>query len=120
MRFKFGPIDFTQPSTWRGLLGLLSMAGITLSPELVTQIAIVLGAGLSAIELFRNENHSPPAKAVAGEQSTTGPNRPVAPVPAAVPDPDPDPDPIPLQLRPSVPSDDDTARNLESPGFGDR
>ena len=110
MRFKFGPIDFTQPSTWRGLLGLLSMAGITLSPELVTQIAIVLGAGLSAIELFRNENHSPHAKAVAGEQSTTGPNRPAAPIPAAVP----------LQLRPSVPSDDDTARNLESPGFGDR
>ena len=118
MRFKFGPIDFTQPSTWRGVAGLAALFGIRLSPELTGQIAIALGAVLSAIELFRNEYSSPPAKAVAGEQSTTGPHRPVAPVPAAVPDPDPDP--IPLQLRPSVPSDDDTARNLESPGFGDR
>ena len=111
MRFKFGPIDFTQPSTWRGVAGLAALFGIRLSPELTGQIAIALGAVLSAIELFRNEYSSPPAKAVAGEQSTTGPNRPVAPVPAV---------PVPDQLRPSVPSDDDTARNLESPGFGDR
>ena len=108
MRFKFGPIDFTQPSTWRGAAGIAALCGIRLSPELTNQIAIALGAALSAIELFRNENHSPQVKDVAGEQSTTGPHRPVAPVP------------VPDRLRPSVPSDDDTARNLESPGFGDR
>mgnify|MGYP003609762315 CR=1 FL=1 len=113
MRFKFGPIDFTQPSTWRGVAGLAALFGIRLSPELTGQIAIALGAVLSAIELFRNEYSSPHAKAVVGEQSTTGPNRPVAPIPAAAV-------PVPDRLRPSVPSDDDTDRSLEPPGFGDR
>lgn len=52
---SFGPIDFKQPSTWRGLLGFASLVGWTLSPELRDQIALALAAALSAIELFRNE-----------------------------------------------------------------
>lgn len=51
--------DFKQPSTWRGLLGLLALGGFALNPDLVEQIAIALGAGFSIIELVRNEyrNH---------------------------------------------------------------
>ena len=102
MRFKLGPIDFTQPSTWRGLLGLLSMAGITLSPELAAQIAIALGAGLSAIELFRNESavHSP--RPLAGE----GPGVRVV---------DSTTDPLTLTLSPKG-----EGTQSRSPGFGDR
>ena len=55
MRFKLGPIDFTQPSTWRGAAGIIAVFGLSASPELTEQIAIGLGAALSAIELFRNE-----------------------------------------------------------------
>ncbi len=55
MRLKFGPLDFTQPSTWRGLLGLLALGGVALSPELIDQIAIAFAAAMSAIELFRDE-----------------------------------------------------------------
>ena len=47
--------DFKQPSTWRGLAGLLAVFGIAASPELKDQIAIGLAALLSAIEIGRNE-----------------------------------------------------------------
>ncbi len=60
MRFKFGPIDFTQPSTWRGIAGGVAVFGLSFSPELTEQIAIALGAFLSAIELFRNEHKPAP------------------------------------------------------------
>ena len=59
MRFKIGPADFTQPSTWRGIAGFVAFCGISASPELTNQIAIALGAALSAIELFRNEYARP-------------------------------------------------------------
>ena len=52
---KLGPLDFRQPSTWRGLLGFAGLIGWTLSPELRDQIALALAAALSAIELFRDE-----------------------------------------------------------------
>ena len=61
MRFKIGPMDFTQPSTWRGAAGIAAVFGISASPELTDQIAIALGAALSAIELFRNEAAAGPA-----------------------------------------------------------
>ena len=70
MRFKLGPIDFTQPSTWRGAAGIAALFGISLSPELTHQIAIALGAALSAIELFRNEYASRKAS-VPAEPATT-------------------------------------------------
>ena len=110
MRLKFGPLDFTQPSTWRGLLGLLALGGVALSPELIDQIAIAFAAAMSAIELFRDEYRT---KAITGTAETTGPNRPMATrldtgatrlrVPSVSPSPTVDSDP-----------DNDPA------GFGDR
>ena len=102
MKFKLGPIDFTQPSTWRGAAGIAALCGISLSPALTEQIALALGAALSAIELFRNEAATRPA--------------PLPPVvlhstPAAV---------APVRLRESLPPEPETTRNPESPGFGDR
>jgi len=109
MRFKLGPIDFTQPSTWRGVAGITALCGISLSPELTEQIAIGLGAALSAIEIFRNER--------AARQAALPENQ--APLP-----------PIELQsrvaagsahrLRQPVPTKPETTRSPESPGFGDR
>ncbi len=101
MRFKLGPIDFTQPSTWRGAIGLAGVIGIHFSPELTEQISIACGAALSAIEIFRNEyavRHALPPIVL---QS----------LPAAV---------AADQLRQPVPTEPQTARNPESPGFGDR
>ena len=102
MKFKLGPIDFTQPSTWRGAAGIAALCGISLSPELTEQIAIALGAALSAIELFRNESAARPAAL---------PPVVLHRVPAADVD---------HRLRPSVPTEPETPHNPESPGFGDR
>ena len=104
MRFKLGPIDFTQPSTWRGAAGIAALCGISLSPELTNQIAIALGAVLSAIELFRNESAPRPA--------------PLPPVvlhstPAADSD-------SAHQLRQPVSAEPESAASPESSSFGDR
>ena len=104
MRFKIGPIDFTQPSTWRGAAGIAALCGLSLSPDLSNQIAIALGAALSAIELFRNEDAARHAPLPPIELQSI----PVASVP------------VPDRLRPPVPTEPETARNPESPGFGDR
>ena len=102
MRFKIGPVDFTQPSTWRGAAGIAALFGISLSPDLTYQISIALGAALSAIELFRNE-HAARKEAV--------PSLVLPSVPAAV---------AADRLRRNLPTDAETARHPESPGFGDR
>ena len=102
MRFKIGPIDFTQPSTWRGAAGIAALCGISLSPELTEQIAIALGAALSAIELFRNEHAA---------RSAPLPPIVLHSTPAAGFD---------RRLRQPVPTEPETPHNLESPGFGDR
>ena len=102
MRFKIGPVDFTQPSTWRGAIGLAGFFGISLSPELAHQIAMACGAALSAIELFRNE-HAARKEAV--------PSLVLPSVPAAS---------AAERLRRNLPPDAETARHPESPGFGDR
>lgn len=98
---KLGPLDFKQPSTWRGLLGFAGLIGWTLSPELRDQIALALAAALSAIELFRDEYRE--AKTRGGD-----------PAPAAV---------VRLQRPPRVPAVADTA-DLDPPdasgGFNDR
>lgn len=52
---KFGPIDFAQPSTWKGVIGILSVFGIAMSPELTAQIALVAAGLVSLIEMIRNE-----------------------------------------------------------------
>ena len=102
MKFKLGPIDFTQPSTWRGAAGMAALCGISLSPALTEQIALALGAFLSAIELFRNESAARPA---------------VLPpvVLQSVPAPD-----SAHQLCQSLSAEPESAAPAESPGFGDR
>ena len=106
---KLGPVDFRQPTTWRGLLGLLALIGWKVSPEFRDQIAVALAAALSAIELFRDEYRANHATAITGTAETTGPNRPMAtrldtdatrlrvpsvsPSPTVNPDSDPDNDP---------------------------
>ena len=102
MRFKIGPVDFTQPSTWRGAIGLAGLFGISLSPELTHQIAMACGAALSAIELFRNEDTA---------RKEAVPSLVLPSVPAAV---------AADRLRRNLPTDAETARHPESPGFGDR
>lgn len=47
--------DLKEPSTWRGVAGLLAITGVTINPEVWQQIGIVLGAVLSLIEIFRTE-----------------------------------------------------------------
>ena len=110
MRLRYGPIDFSQPTTWRGLLGLLALAGWELSPELRDQIAIALAAALSAIEIFRDERaHSHPALPPIALQSLPAPA-----APAAASDAQPE------RLRQPVPAEPETPNPLESAGFGDR
>jgi hypothetical protein len=90
---KLGPLDFKQPSTWRGLLGFAGLIGWTLSPELRDQIALALAAALSAIELFRDEYRAHPASTgpaspgpnPTGNPEPIGPARDPAGVPAALP-----------------------------------
>ena len=50
-------VDFKQPSTWRGLLGMLAAAGIAINPQWFDIIALLLGAGVSAIEILRDERN---------------------------------------------------------------
>ena len=102
MRFKLGPIDFTQPSTWRGAAGIAALCGISVSPELTEQIAIALGAVLSAIELFRNESATRPA-----------------PLPPVVLQSTPAADSA-HRLRESLPPEPESAASPEPSSFGDR
>ncbi|MBK8752352.1 MAG: hypothetical protein IPL99_12215 [Candidatus Competibacteraceae bacterium] len=102
---KLGPLDFNQPSTWRGLIGFIAVSGISLSPELANQIALVAAGLLSLIEMIRNEYHRrhtdslPPIEV----QSRAA---------AAVVQSD--------RLRQSLSAEAETARLPESSGFGDR
>ncbi len=48
-------LDFTQPSTWRGIAGFAALFGLSASPELTHAICLALGAVLSAIEIGHNE-----------------------------------------------------------------
>ena len=93
-------VDFKQPSTWRGLLGLSGLIGWGLSPELRDQIAIAIAAVFFAIELFRNEYAT---------KTLTRPNQPASAVPQPV-----------QQLReiPGLPTRDEAPRPDD--GFNDR
>ena len=107
---KLGPLDFRQPSTWRGLLSLLALGGWALSPALRDQIALALATALSAIELFRDEYRARNARDLTptATAQTTGPNRAAADAAPAE------------QLR--VPTVAITRPNLTEShsGFGDR
>ena len=109
---KLGPVDFRQPTTWRGLLGLLALIGWKVSPEFRDQIAVALAAALSAIELFRDEYRT---KAITGTAETTGPNRSMA----TRLDADPDRLRVP-SVSPSPTVDSDPDPDNDPAGFGDR
>ncbi|MCC7220895.1 MAG: hypothetical protein IT490_09225 [Candidatus Contendobacter sp.] len=106
MKFKLGPIDFTQPSTWRGAAGIAALCGISVSPALTEQIAIALGAVLSAIELFRNEHAARTAPLPPLELHA----QPTPFLDAALPH---------RRLRESLPPEPEPAAPAESSGFGD-
>lgn len=44
-----------EASTWRGIVTLLGAIGISISPELVNQIGLVVVAIIGAIEVWRKE-----------------------------------------------------------------
>jgi len=47
-----------EPSTWRGIIGIVMSAGVTISPELITQI-VAAGVGLiSLINVFKRDAKS--------------------------------------------------------------
>ena len=51
-----------QPSTLRGIIGVLGAVGVALSPE-QTEAIISLGiAAIAAIEVFRNEDKPKPTE----------------------------------------------------------
>ncbi|MCT4575064.1 MAG: hypothetical protein N4A43_02285 [Alphaproteobacteria bacterium] len=45
-----------QPSTWRGLIVILTSLGISISPELTEHLVALAVAGFGAVEVIRNEN----------------------------------------------------------------
>jgi hypothetical protein len=88
---KLRPLDFKQPSTWRGLLGFAGLIGWTLSPELRDQIALALAAALSAIELFRDEYREAKTRSGAPAPAAGGQLQRPARVPAVAETADLDP-----------------------------
>ncbi|MDS4057360.1 MAG: hypothetical protein RKP73_02150 [Candidatus Contendobacter sp.] len=52
-------IDFAQPSTWSGLLGLASLAGITLGSESIAALSVALAGAVHAYEVLRDERARP-------------------------------------------------------------
>jgi hypothetical protein len=44
-----------EASTWRGLVALLGAIGISISPDLIEQIGLVVVALIGAIEVYRKE-----------------------------------------------------------------
>jgi hypothetical protein len=102
MSMKVGPIDFEQPSTWRGIASGLALFGISLNPALTDQIAIALGAFLSAIEIFRDEHARAPLPPIELQS-----------VPAAV-------SADAQQLRQPLPAEFESSPTATPTGFGDR
>ena len=99
--------DFKQPTTWRGIAGLLAMFGISASPDLTHAICILLGAVLSAIDVFRNEYAQPPG--FHRRESATSAEAAFPALPAAE------------QLRPPLPPANDPTDDLPPPpGFSNR
>jgi len=60
---------FKEPSSWRGLIGLASIFGLALSPELKEQIITIAVAAVGLVEIIRKEKDHAGDKAK-GEQGT--------------------------------------------------
>ena len=117
--------DFKQPTTWRGIAGLLAMFGISASPDLTHAICILLGAVLSAIEVFRNEyfdklsnNAASPKEVFHRRESAKSadaafPGSPVAAEQLREPSTE-------LRPRPVPPANDPTDDLPPPPGFSNR
>lgn len=68
---------FKEPSTWRGLVWLLTAAGVTLNPEQQAGL-ITLGMAVAGfMGLFFIDQ--PKDLTAQGHHETTGPDRPVSP-----------------------------------------
>lgn len=48
-------LKLNQPSTWRGLIGLLSGLGVAISPELVEHIVALAVSAFGIVEIVRSE-----------------------------------------------------------------
>lgn len=120
---KIGPMDFNQPSTWRGLIGLAAIGGISFSPALAEQMALLAATAIALIEMFRDEYRTKKPTAQSAVVTQVNPaTPPAAETGAAVPagfNPDAYGERAPDGLR-NVPPEPETPRNPESFGFGDR
>lgn len=48
-------LKLNQPSTWRGLIGLLSGLGVVISPELTEHIAALAVSAFGIVEIIKSE-----------------------------------------------------------------
>ena len=48
-------LKLNQPSTWRGLISLLSGLGVAISPELVEHIVALAVSAFGIVEIVRSE-----------------------------------------------------------------
>lgn len=51
-------LKLNQPSTWRGLIGLLSGLGVAISPELVEHIVALAVSAFGIVEIVRSEKQA--------------------------------------------------------------
>ena len=49
----------SEASTWRGIIGLVTAAGVTISPDMSAQIIACGLALIGAINVFRKEQQTP-------------------------------------------------------------
>ncbi|CDH44396.1 hypothetical protein [Candidatus Contendibacter odensensis] len=102
--------DFKQPTTWRGIAGLLAMFGLSASPDMTHAICILLGAALSAIEVFRNEYTASPKEVFHQRESAKSAEAAFPALPAAA-----------EPLRDTLPPANDPTDDLPPPpGFSNR
>lgn len=64
-----------EPSSWRGIVVLLSIAGVTLSAELQEQIIVVGSAAIALIEIIRKERHHDTGQGTGNNQTVQGGSR---------------------------------------------
>lgn len=51
-------LKLNQPSTWRGLIGLLSGLGVAISPELTEHIVALAVSAFGIVEIVRSEKNT--------------------------------------------------------------